>query len=372
MKCPPHRFGASAALLAAVLVLAIVDAVFAASIAEDSASDAAYAADLTGAWKGLNSTVGENPVGSDNGGFGFETWNFAGGFHDPAWSPYGSLNHFIDGVDFAASSFNNLGGPAFGLTNANRPFFGYTARASRSFAPLEIGSTLSVEFDNPLLQPLDPFSSSGFLFRLNTGGGPVIADNPIPGVKERFGLATTSGFNGDRWYVSDAQNFTDTAVTDNDTASGTQFVFTRTGEEAYSVSLSRLSDGHLLYSYNGMLKNVGTGPIDTLEITLFGNGSGGGMQSNVPSGEREFFFKSLEIITPGDSLGDFDNDGDVDGRDFLYWQRDPSVGNLADWQANYGGGLLLANAAGVPEPTSLVVLLACQCISLPNRRVFRS
>src|SRR5262245_39274161 len=40
-------------------------------------------------------------------------------------------------------------------------------------------------------------------------------------------------------------------------------------------------------------------------------------------------------------LGDFDGDGDVDGRDFLVWQRGGSpnplsAGDLAQWQANYG------------------------------------
>jgi hypothetical protein len=34
--------------------------------------------------------------------------------------------------------------------------------------------------------------------------------------------------------------------------------------------------------------------------------------------------------------GDFDADNDVDGRDFLLWQRDTTIGNLADWQTNYG------------------------------------
>lgn len=62
--------------------------------------------------------------------------------------------------------------------------------------------------------------------------------------------------------------------------------------------------------------------------------------------------------------GDFDGDGDVDGRDLLTWQRNPSVGDLADWQANYGDGTLFA-ATAVPEPTgvslgslALVMLLA--------------
>lgn len=35
------------------------------------------------------------------------------------------------------------------------------------------------------------------------------------------------------------------------------------------------------------------------------------------------------------------DDGDVDGRDFLVWQRGESpasAGDLADWQANYGSG----------------------------------
>jgi hypothetical protein len=62
--------------------------------------------------------------------------------------------------------------------------------------------------------------------------------------------------------------------------------------------------------------------------------------------------------------GDFDGDGDVDGRDFLAWQRNPSVGNLGDWQSNFGqsGGSLTGNFASVPEPgTMLLVLTAAAC-----------
>jgi hypothetical protein len=53
-------------------------------------------------------------------------------------------------------------------------------------------------------------------------------------------------------------------------------------------------------------------------------------------------------------LGDFDYDGDIDGRDFLEWQRDPSSGDLADWQANYGAGSLVTTTS-VPEPSSLLL-----------------
>lgn len=57
--------------------------------------------------------------------------------------------------------------------------------------------------------------------------------------------------------------------------------------------------------------------------------------------------------------GNYDGDGDVDGADFLAWQRtDGSTGELADWQTNYG---ITSNppeaATSVPEPSSLLICL---------------
>lgn len=75
--------------------------------------------------------------------------------------------------------------------------------------------------------------------------------------------------------------------------------------------------------------------------------------------------------------GDFDNDGDVDGRDFLFWQRgqspDPlSSSDLADWQANYGAGSTLqaasaastSAAAPVPEPSAICLAMVVLVTSL--------
>ena len=73
--------------------------------------------------------------------------------------------------------------------------------------------------------------------------------------------------------------------------------------------------------------------------------------------------------------GDFDFDGDVDGRDFLVWQRGGSTtalsaSDLADWQANYGVGPL-ASSASVPEPGSFVLfftMLGTACgLRIPRR-----
>jgi hypothetical protein len=76
---------------------------------------------------------------------------------------------------------------------------------------------------------------------------------------------------------------------------------------------------------------------------------------------------TLEYLTTGElagytlltvgRVGDFDNDGDVDGRDFLAWQRHPELGSLADWQDAYGAGTPPTEVGSpVPEPTGWLLL----------------
>ena len=73
----------------------------------------------------------------------------------------------------------------------------------------------------------------------------------------------------------------------------------------------------------------------------------------------------LEVVTG--LPGDFDFDGDVDGRDFLLWQRNPSVGDLSDWQANYGAPLT-ANSLAVPEPATAYLCCGLGLFAFNNRR----
>lgn len=67
-----------------------------------------------------------------------------------------------------------------------------------------------------------------------------------------------------------------------------------------------------------------------------------------------------ELLAPG-LEGDFDDDDDVDGEDFLLWQRglspdSLSAGDLSDWQLNYGpSNPPLQFALSVPEPASLLL-----------------
>ena len=59
------------------------------------------------------------------------------------------------------------------------------------------------------------------------------------------------------------------------------------------------------------------------------------------------------------TAGDFDGDGDVDGSDFLIWQRQGlPASDLVDWLANFGVAGQLADPAtlAVPEPSGMVLL----------------
>lgn len=95
-----------------------------------------------------------------------------------------------------------------------------------------------------------------------------------------------------------------------------------------------------------------------------------GLQENI------FIFEaSLKRVAV--ETGDFDGDGDVDGNDFLMWQRGEtspplSASALAAWKANYGNTSPLSVASStVPEPSSLglgLMVLGLR-VSFPKRGI---
>jgi len=83
----------------------------------------------------------------------------------------------------------------------------------------------------------------------------------------------------------------------------------------------------------------------------------------------------LELTALAEPNGDFDGDLDVDGFDFLQWQRgnspnNGSTGDLADWESNYGTGAgPLSGIAAVPEPsTALLAGILGLLLVGPSRR----
>lgn len=71
------------------------------------------------------------------------------------------------------------------------------------------------------------------------------------------------------------------------------------------------------------------------------------------------------------TAGDFDFDGDVDGADFLVWQRtDGTTTGLNEWQTNLAAPLsALQVVSAVPEPSTLMLLLASSTFAQRLRRL---
>ncbi len=81
-------------------------------------------------------------------------------------------------------------------------------------------------------------------------------------------------------------------------------------------------------------------------------------------------FLEVTIVPAAGPDGDFDGDLDVDGADFLEWQRTlGDAASLALWEANFGttASSTAASATGVPEPSSLLLVLLCSSAMLCTR-----
>lgn len=90
-------------------------------------------------------------------------------------------------------------------------------------------------------------------------------------------------------------------------------------------------------------------------------------------GQTEFV-GGVKFSTGPTGPGDFDMDTDVDGSDFLLWQRGgspngPTAGDLAEWQSNYPAPLAGVGAvSAVPEPGAVALLMTAAAAMLPCRR----
>ncbi|MBN2295382.1 MAG: SUMF1/EgtB/PvdO family nonheme iron enzyme [Pirellulales bacterium] len=79
-----------------------------------------------------------------------------------------------------------------------------------------------------------------------------------------------------------------------------------------------------------------------------------------PTFESSFVgFRVASLLKPI-TLADLDNDGDVDGNDFLAWQRGESPNplsaeDLAIWQAQFGTTSAPSSSTTIPEPSALII-----------------
>lgn len=108
-------------------------------------------------------------------------------------------------------------------------------------------------------------------------------------------------------------------------------------------------------------------------VTFRLNFTGGEGVSGSPKNGHHLFLDNVGVtgLTVG-LPGDFNSDGNVDGADFLEWQRNGGTAtSLSAWQSNYGAyAQATSSTAVVPEPSSVVLatILAASVVSI-NRQI---
>ena len=159
--------------------------------------------------------------------------------------------------------------------------------------------------------------------------------------------------------------------------------------EGNGVTVNRSAIGAMVFVFvNGriMTRQVegGTGEGNQNDLTLhYGLGGHSGPvdvyvlwpDGTIETSDGVGIDQTLTIFKAAPPLeGDYDGDGDEDGSDFLMWQRGevsnpPSAEDLADWEALFGANNSLSLSATIPEPSSIVLLLAAFACNLRWRRL---
>jgi hypothetical protein len=276
------------------------------------------------------------------------------------------VNHFIDGVDFPTTAFNNLGAPAFGLGNVaslgggGMPE-GITAVAERPFTePLAVGDVFSAEFDTPA--EYDDYSAMGFPFA-------IIGFKDAAGA-ETFNIEGGSSvpFGNFDWRYDDANVSNGNFGMD---AGGSSIAPTDTSDGS-SFSLEVINDTTGRFTFDGVSLDITfqAGLPKSVFFTLFQNNAEDDTMGN-PTGEHAFYFDNLRIERPAaGNPGDYNGNGTVDAADYVVWRDGGPLMNegastgMVDvedynfWRARFGATSGSGSIAAVPEPGSALLLLA--------------
>ncbi len=223
---------------------------------------------------------------------------------------------------------------------------------------------------------LGPDAIGGDVLRLDVNkntGAVTLVNATTQNLQFDFYRVTSAGnaLNSGGWNSLDDQNFGAVDGDDVGTVAGDSpgEGFDQIGASGAGqlAELNLLETGATINA--GQMVSLG----NAFNTSVFGAGNNGDLQFTFGLVGGIQINGSVSYVTGGGQAGDFDSDGDVDGADFLVWQR--GVGTvhnattLATWRSNYGAGAAVGAAGAVPEPASLgLVALAAACLVGVARR----
>jgi hypothetical protein len=224
---------------------------------------------------------------------------------------------------------------------------------------------------------LGPDSVGGDIFKLEvnkTNGQVSLTNVSTQNLQFDFYRITSAGnaLNPAGWNSLDDQNFGAVDGPDAGTTAGDS-----PGEgfdQAPSSSTSQLTELNLQEAGATINASQSLALGNAFNPAVFGAGNDGDLQFTFGLVGGIQINGAVAYVTGGGQPGDFDGDGDVDGGDFLVWQRGVgsthNAATLATWRSNFGAGGAEGAAGGVPEPASaiLATLVAACVVGAVRRR----
>ncbi len=232
-------------------------------------SDTCAAQQLIAADYATNVTYTSDWLEGQNGGYGFTAWTFAGTSGSP-------IQQRMD----SSSPFNHLG-PAWTLFNPlGRPLGTDLAEAGRGFAPLQVGQTISIVFENPT----NRIFYRGYTVSLASGTDNTAAERCALYMFDYAPYDTNLGC----WKSPNGTNNGATSLYDTNTAAaGARLDFTLTGPNNYEFTLTPLENPSLAYTESGALKN--SGPVNWVEFIFYN------AESKPTEAATDFYISSITI-----------------------------------------------------------------------------
>jgi hypothetical protein len=246
----------------------------------------------------------------------------------------GEAGH-IRAWNFVAGAFINTSGSAISNTVSTVEFFA----DQNGTRPIQVTNSLSINHQDDTAVS---GSSRSAVLDLSLDAAPTLLGGGVPISMGLFDVGNAiTGQSG--VFYSDSVANGGVAYSEGDLVTAT------IGSSIYRWTISYTGNINWSDFDNSVVSSI-DGPGTGTDIVLIGHNS------------------DVGVGTPGD----FDSDGDVDGRDFLVWQRGDSpsplsAADLSDWQTNYGSGPLGALAA-VPEPSTIISCLGLFIVSLTGGR----
>ncbi len=219
------------------------------------------------------------------------------------------------------------------------------------------------------------FSASLDLGTLNGDNGFVLTGVDA-GDFSGYSVSSAGDVNGDG--VDDLIIGAVAADSSESLSAGESYVVFGRNMSAGGVGFGDTLDLSMLNGANGfVLAGVDAGDLSGLSVSSAGDVNGDGVDDlivgapradpggNSNAGETYVVFGRRAVVPPGD----FNSDGIVNGSDFLAWQRNPNLGNLADWKANFGQTIDgLSASRAVPEPSSGLLAAGALVAGFGTRR----